>query len=119
MSSAQQKADDPSTFSERFEFARDRQRLLGSWQPDGALATAVGVSPSQMTEYKARLTAPASERTLALAKRIEVDPGWLAFGEDSKAPAPDGFTDWLARRRTARLQSRRAGQGPAEKRRGA
>lgn len=89
----------PSTFAERFEFARDRQRVLGTWSKDEALAEAVGLSKQQISDYKGRDVAPPAERTLAIAKQIGVDPGWLGFGEDSKAPAPEGFEAWLATRR--------------------
>jgi transcriptional regulator with XRE-family HTH domain len=109
----------PSTFTERFEFARDRQRLLGTWQKDEVLAEHVGVSATQISDYKKREIAPPADRTLAIARGVGVDPGWLAFGEDTAAPAPDGFIDWLARRRTAKLQMRPAGERPAAKRKGA
>ena len=108
MPSARPKPARGTTFAERLEYARDRQRILGFWKPDGALASAIGVAPSQVSEYKARETAPSSERTLALAKEMEVDPGWLAFGEESAAPAPDGFAAWF-QRRAARAHGQRMG----------
>jgi transcriptional regulator with XRE-family HTH domain len=72
--------------------------MLGTWQDDVALAEAVGIASSGITDYKARDEAPPAKRTLALAKAIGVDPGWLAFGDESAAPVPQGFTEWLARR---------------------
>jgi transcriptional regulator with XRE-family HTH domain len=108
-----------TTFAERFEFARDRQRGLGTWQEDQIFARRVGVEPGSISGYKSRDEAPPAKRTLAIAQECEVDPGWLAFGEDSAAPAPVGFSDWLARKRTPKLRSRPAGQVDAEKRRGA
>ena len=109
----------PSTFAERYEFARDRQRVLGTWAKDEVMAGAIGVSPASISDYKSREIAPPADRTLAIAKWVDVDPGWLAFGEDTAAPAPDGFIDWLARRRTAKLQMRPAAERPAAKRKGA
>lgn len=87
-----------STFAQRFEFARAAQHLLGTWQEDSELAAEAGVASSRISEYKERDEAPPARRTLALAEAIGVDPGWLAFGEASAAPAPNGFTEWLARR---------------------
>jgi hypothetical protein len=92
---------DPSTFAQRFEFARDRQRALGTWREDQELARQVGVAASRIVEYKARSEAPGASRTLALARVMAVDPGWLAFGEASQAPAPGGFDTWI-RNRAAR-----------------
>jgi hypothetical protein len=93
-----------STFAQRFEFARDRQRGLGTWQDDSALAIHLGVASSSITEYKTRDEAPPAKRTLAIARICGVDPGWLAFGEDSGAPRPDGFAFWLENRRKAQPQ---------------
>lgn len=115
--SAAQKSVVPSTFSERFEFARDRQRVLGTWQEDQELAGDIGVARSQISEYKAREIAPPVERTLALARRIGVDPGWLAFGEDTVAPAPEGFAAWLANRRAPRHGMKPARDQAAAKKR--
>jgi transcriptional regulator with XRE-family HTH domain len=92
-----------STFAERFEYARDRQRFLGTWAKDEVLAEHVGVSTTQISDYKRREIAPAADRTLAIAKWVGVDPGWLGFGEDTAAPAPEGFAAWLANRRSPRL----------------
>lgn len=94
-----------STFAQRFEYARDRQRALGTWQEDEKLAKGVGVKPSGITAYKARHLAPPANRTLRLAKLCGVDPGWLAFGEDSAAPAPEGFDDWMDRKNYRRLKA--------------
>lgn len=93
----------PSTFAERFEYARDRQRVLGTWAKDDVLADAVGLSAQQISDYKRREVAPPAERTLAIAQWVGVDPGWLAFGEDTKSPAPEGFAQWLETRRAPRL----------------
>lgn len=94
--------DAKSTFAIRFDFARIRQRMLGTWQEDQALAEQVGVAPSRIAEYKARTEAPSAARTLALAQACGVDPGWLAFGEDSQAPAPEGFASYFESRLRAR-----------------
>lgn len=98
----------PSTFAERLEFARDRQRLLGTWVADQALAAEIGVSRSQFSDDKNREVAPSAERTLALARICGVDPGWLSFGEDTAAPAPDGFSTWFENRRAPRLAMKQA-----------
>ena len=42
------------------------------------------------------LPAPSARRGLMY---LALCLGWLAFGEDSKAPAPEGFSAWLATRR--------------------
>jgi transcriptional regulator with XRE-family HTH domain len=93
-----------STFAQRFEYARDRQRQLGTWQEDVALADRIGVAASQISGYKARDDAPPAKRTLALAQICEVDPGWLAFGDLSLAPSPEGWSAWLAKRYPPRKQ---------------
>jgi transcriptional regulator with XRE-family HTH domain len=92
-----------SSFAERFEYSRDRQRVLGTWAKDEVLAEAIGVSQASVSDYKAREIAPPVDRTLAIARWCGVDPGWLGFGEDTKAPAPDGFAQWLESRRAPRL----------------
>jgi transcriptional regulator with XRE-family HTH domain len=107
----------PSTFAERFEFARDRQRILGTWQKDEALAEAVGLSAQQISDYKKREAAPPADRTLAIAKWCGVDPGWLGFGEFTKAPAPEGFEQWLAARRAPRLTMKPAKGAAADRKR--
>jgi transcriptional regulator with XRE-family HTH domain len=103
----------PSTFAERFEYARDRQRVLGTWAKDEVLGEAVGLSAQQISDYKKRDLAPPAERTLAIAKWCGVDPGWLGFGEDTKAPAPEGFAQWLETRRAPRLTMKPAKQPAA------
>lgn len=87
-----------STFAQRFAYTRDRQRVLGTWQEDAELATRIGVNASQISEYKGREESPPAKRTLAIAQICGVDPGWLAFGADSAAPAPERFDEWLAKR---------------------
>ena len=89
---------DISTFAQRFEYMRARQHVLGTWQEDAELAKSVGIAASQISGYKSRDEAPNAKRTLALAQACGADPGWLAFGEDTAAPAPEGFSDWLAKR---------------------
>lgn len=91
--------NDRSTFALRFEFARARQHALGTWREDQVLAEHIGVAPSRIAEYKTRDEAPAAGRTLMIAEWCGVDPGWLAFGEASGAPRPDGFALWLENRR--------------------
>lgn len=89
-------------FAERFLFARDYQRGQGRWTSDGDLANELGLaSQSEISAYKKRDIAPGADKTLAIAKRTGVDPGWLAFGEDTAAPAPDNFATWLENKRTA------------------
>jgi hypothetical protein len=91
-----------SSFSERFLFARDFQRLSGRVLTDGDLADLLGFkSQGEITTYKARTTPPHAERVLIVALQCGVDPGWLAFGEDSQAPRPPGFEQWLENRRKA------------------
>lgn len=91
-----------SAFSERFLFARDFQRLSGRVLTDGDLADLLGFkSQGEITTYKARTTPPHAERVLIVALQCGVDPGWLAFGEDSQAPRPPGFEQWLENRRKA------------------
>lgn len=102
-----------STFAERLEYSRDRQRILGHWEPDQVLAEQIGVSKASISDYKKSEVAPATERTLAIAAWVGVDPGWLAFGEDTAAPAPDGFAAWLANRRAPRHGMKPARETPA------
>lgn len=106
-----------STFAERLEYSRDRQRVLGSWEADQALAAHLGVSKASVSEYKKSETAPAVDRTLAIAQWVGVDPGWLAFGEDTAAPAPEGFSSWLEKRRAPKLAMKPAKTPAAAKKR--
>jgi transcriptional regulator with XRE-family HTH domain len=88
-----------STFGERFSFARDFQRFSGRKMSDGELARLLGFkSQSEISTYKNRGAPPHAERVLIVAEQCGVDPGWLAFGNDSKAPAPIGWDVWLQRR---------------------
>ena len=68
------------------------------------LADAIGVSAASISDYKSRELAPPADRTLAIARWCGVDPGWLAFGEDTEAPAPEGFSAWLENQRARRPQ---------------
>jgi hypothetical protein len=97
-----------STFGQRFEFARDRQRVLGTWQDDQTFADKLEMAKSQISEYKSRVEAPPVHRTLAVAKACGVDPGWLAFGEDTHAPSPAGFMTWLQNKYAPLTQANRA-----------
>jgi transcriptional regulator with XRE-family HTH domain len=63
---------------------------------DSELASILGMrSQSEITAYKSRAIPPHATHVLLIAQQCGVDPGWLAFGQDSKAPAPDGFEKWL------------------------
>jgi hypothetical protein len=106
LNSESTEVDAVSTFAQRFEYARARQHVLGTWREDSVLAAHLGIAASQITDYKARDEAPPAKRTLAIAQWCGVDPGWLAFGADSAAPAPEGFEAWLAatRQRSAAEQ---------------
>jgi hypothetical protein len=89
----------PSTFAERYLYARDFQRGEGRWTTDGELAAELGlVSQSEITTYKKRESSPPAKNVLVIAKRTGVDPGWLAFGADTAAPEPPGFAKWIANR---------------------
>src|SRR4051812_8952382 len=67
---------------------------------DGELAERLGFkSQSEISTYKKRETPPHAERVLIVAKACGVDPGWLAFGEETAAPAPEGFATWIENRR--------------------
>jgi transcriptional regulator with XRE-family HTH domain len=48
----------------------------------------------QASEYEKGDVPPKLHIVLALAKALGVDAGWLAFGEESGAPAPPG---WVGR----------------------
>lgn len=91
----------PSTFGERFQFARLVQAMGGISETDSEFAEAVGVGSSSVTAYKSADEAPPASRVLVMAQRTGVDPGWLSFGEATAAPAPAGFDAWLERRRQA------------------
>jgi hypothetical protein len=84
-----------STFGERFQAARDFQAASGRREKDGEFADAIGVSGGLVSAFKGAKEPPPTDRVLAIAKRCGVDPGWLAFGNGSHAPAPDGFEVWL------------------------
>lgn len=47
---------------------------------------------SQLTEYHKGKVMPPLDVVLAYARATGVDPGWLAFGGESEAPAPSGFS---------------------------
>lgn len=104
----------PSTFGERFLFARIVQAMRGISETDGEFAEAVGVGSSSVTAYKTATEAPPASRVAVIAKRCHVDPGWLTFGEQSGAPSPLGFEDWLVRRRENNRSLRVAEEVPAE-----
>lgn len=80
-----------STFGQRFEFARDYQSVHGVKERDTEFAKAIGVSNGLVSGWRVADQPPPTDRCLAIAERCRVDPGWLAFGEKSRAPAPMGF----------------------------
>lgn len=48
--------------------------------------------PSVVARWiKGRQDPDTRDAWLALAETLQVDPGWLAFGDASSAPAPEGF----------------------------
>lgn len=108
-----------STFGQRFEFARAQQAVNGRKETDTDFAEAVGVGSSAVTGYKSAINAPPAERVLVIAKRCGVDPGWLAFGEDTNATAPVGFAGWLVgqpklKKRLRAKRGKRAATGRVE-----
>lgn len=89
-----------STFGERFLYARLHQQVYGiGEESDGVFAAAIGVGSSSVTAYKTADEAPPANRTLAIAQRCGVDPGWLSFGEMTTAQSPIGFERWIGSRR--------------------
>jgi transcriptional regulator with XRE-family HTH domain len=51
------------------------------------VAEMLGMNDARVNRYF-RDVVPSLEVIAQLARALEVDPGWLAFGEDSKAPTP-------------------------------
>lgn len=52
----------------------------------------LGVASSTVSRWEADEKKPEDlDTVLGLAKTLKVDPGWLAFGELSSAPAPPNY----------------------------
>ena len=99
--------DAESTFAERFAFARSHQDISGRGENDSAFAKAIEVSASTISDYRQRDEVPPAERVLTIAERTGVDPGWLAFGARTQAPAPAGFGQWLEGQRQKKHAERK------------
>ena len=89
-----------SRFADRFAYARLVQPVETRAEKDRAFGKAVGVGSSSIVAYRDADDPPPVVRVLAIAKRCQLDPGWLAFGRESAAPEPDGFAAWLQNKRT-------------------
>lgn len=78
------------TFGERYRqaWALWRKRHPGAGENETAFAAECGIPMSTASPYKNQIEAPIHARVLAIAKEAGVDPGWLAYGEMSAAPAP-------------------------------
>jgi transcriptional regulator with XRE-family HTH domain len=99
-SSAAHRIEDPmaETFRDRlfraWQLLQVRQQGILSQAWLGAevgreLGAAEPVTQSTISKWMSGASAPQDTDTMvALAKVLEVDPGWLTFGAASKAPAP-------------------------------
>jgi transcriptional regulator with XRE-family HTH domain len=85
-----------STLAQRLQLARTSagQGADGRMTQE-AFAEAVGKQLGKRTVGKVTIsrwergdTVPTLESLLAIARASRVDPGWLAFGNNSRAPAP-------------------------------
>jgi transcriptional regulator with XRE-family HTH domain len=87
----------PTTLLERLFIARNLlERRLGRKVTHSNLGEAVAqqlrrapFSAATVSQWLSGKQALNFSVTLALAKLCRVDPGWLAFGEESRAPAPE------------------------------
>ncbi len=52
-----------------------------------------GISGATVSRWEADESTPDLATVRAIAEVCRVDPGWLAFGEGSKAPGPDSSAD--------------------------
>jgi hypothetical protein len=78
-------------FADRLAVARKlwEDRLGKGAQPDRVFAAALDFGPTYLSGIQKSITPPPHDRVLAIAKLTGADPGWLTYGEDSKAPAPE------------------------------
>ena len=87
----------PTTLLERLFIARNLlERRLGRKVTHSDLGEAIArqlrrapFSAATVSQWLSGKQALSLQVTLALAKLCGVDPGWLAFGEESRAPAPE------------------------------
>jgi hypothetical protein len=90
------KAQQGSGFKDRLLFAWFRwQALQGKQMQQAELGESVGkilkrkpVTPSSVSRWFTEAE-PDLQVICAIARSLGVDPGWLAFGPDSQAPAPN------------------------------
>lgn len=82
----------PTEFRERLACAR---ALKAPGELDQAFGVAVGLKPASVSDLKGREDAPAAGHVLSIARYLDVDPGWLAFGEATAAPGPAGWREWI------------------------
>jgi transcriptional regulator with XRE-family HTH domain len=75
-----------------YEELRRRERRAGRKPPtQAALAGLVGVTQASVSRWFSGAQKPELDQLLEFAHVALVDPGWLAYGEDSRAPAPPGY----------------------------
>lgn len=88
----------PRNFTERFllcymQLSRKEQTSMSFEELTRRIAKTLGrpISGTTVTRWRDG-SEPDAEHAIAVAKVFTVDPGWLMFGEHSKAPAPEWAT---------------------------
>jgi len=62
------------------------ERLAGHRVDSQEFASALGVSRPSVSVWQKASEPPPHDRILVIARACGVDPGWLAYGDDSQAP---------------------------------
>lgn len=62
-------------------------------------------TPTQIQEYKKGKARPWLDVIQAYALATEVDPGWLAFGDRTQAPAPPGWVELAGEQRAQAMSA--------------
>jgi transcriptional regulator with XRE-family HTH domain len=93
------KSSPPSTFGERFTFARLFQSMHRVNETDQDFAEAVGRSKGTVSQWRKAREAPGPDVCLRIADRTGLDASWLLLGERASTAAPEPFPAWLERQR--------------------
>ena len=84
------------------------------------LSKAVGVSTGQASRWESGKNIPSLGMIVKISRALGLDPGWLAFGDLSRAPregmtrGKEGFTQAEVRKRLAAQRRRGPGGDEAE-----
>jgi hypothetical protein len=74
---------------------REQKRKVENAEIGRRVAEGLGRTPAYRSQTVGKWlegSEPSSEVVAMLARVLDVDPGWLAFGSLSQAPAPKGWT---------------------------